>query len=448
MIPVYLSEIYELFGQRLCGEDKLITGVSTDSRSVGVTELFVPIVGEVHDAHKFIPGIKECGATLCEKECGETAFPQIRVDSTVKALGLIAKANAEKINRRVTVSLTGSVGKTTTKEMCALVLSSEYKTCKNVGNLNNHIGVPLTLLSLDKDCEALVCEMGMNHMGEISYLASLLKSDIAVITNVLYSHIENLGSRENIAKAKLEILEGLKPDGTLIINGDEPLLSGLDIPQRIIRVGMSDGCDVTADNIRTSSEGVVFDCTVLGERVEVKLPVPGRHNVQNAMTAIALGYASGIAPEKSAKALEGYVPAGMRQRIYNKRNTTVIADCYNAGFESMCAALESMRDMKGDHKSIAVLGDMLELGEMSEELHRRVGRKVAESEVDILFTLGDSARFILEEAKGVESCHFNNKETLARALESYIERDAIILFKASRGMSFEDIIGLCSLTQD
>ena len=448
MIPVKLSEICRTLSCELQSEDITVTGVSTDSRSVAPTEIFVPIVGEKFDAHDFIPTIKVCAATLCEKECADVPFLKIPVGSTVEALGLIARENFRKAGVPLTVSLTGSVGKTTTKEMCALVLARKYKTFKTEGNRNNHIGLPQTLLSLDESVEAFVCEMGMNHFGELSYLAGLFDSDIAMITNIGNAHIENLGSREGILKAKLEILEGLKKDGTLIINGDERLFDGLDIPQRIVRVGLGDKCDVYAENIISHSDGVDFDCVTPVGRVKVSLPVPGKHNVMNALFAMALSFLNVIPLEDAASALGEYVPSGMRQKIYKRLGCTVIADCYNAGVESMKASLEAMCDMRGEHLCIAVLGDMLELGEVSERFHREVGRRVSELKIDILIAFGDKARFIVEEADGVERYYYSDRSEFEKKIMEFLPREPMILFKASRGMEFEKTIASVGLSQE
>lgn len=450
MIPVRLSEICKILGAEFDGEDTLVNGISTDSRTVGKDELFVPIKGENFDAHDFIPKINSAAAALCQRECGKTPFPQIRVKSTVEALGLIGKNNFIKADIPLTVTLTGSVGKTTTKDMCALVLSKKYNTYKTQGNKNNHIGLPQTLLSLEPCHEAFVCEMGMNHAGELSYLCTLVSSDVAIITNIGNSHIENLGSRENIARAKLEILEGLKSDGTLIINGDEPLLDGLDIPQRIVRVGMSDRNDVWSENIASSSDGVVFDCHAFGKKVTVKLPVPGKHNVYNAMLALALGCVLEIDAEASAKALEEYVPSGMRQRIYEKSGCTVIADCYNASIEAMLASLEALHDMSHGRFTVAVLGDMREVGINTEEFHRAVGKKVRECEVSVMLGYGTDIKYTAEEAGGGKTAVrlFDSKESLAEGVRSYIDKNPIILFKAARSMQFEEVIVLANLNQD
>lgn len=450
MIPVSLSEICRILGVEFHGEDTVISGISTDSRTVKGDELFVPIKGETFDAHDFIPKITDAAATLTEYDCGETPFPQIRVKSAVEALGIIGNSNFVKSEIPLTVTLTGSVGKTTTKDMCALVLSTKYNTFKTQGNKNNHVGLPQTLLSLDPSCEAFVCEMGMNHSGEISYLCRFVTADISIITNICNSHIENLGSRENIARAKLEILECLKPDGTLIVNGDEPLLDGLDISQRIVRVGMSDKNDVWADNIETAPDGVTFDCHVFGKTASVRLPIPGRHNVFNALFALALGELAGADLEAAAASLGEYEPSGMRQRIYEKSGCTVIADCYNASVEAMLASLEALRDMSHGRFTVAVLGDMREVGEKSEQFHRAVGRKVRECGVSALLCHGEDIRYTVAEAEvgEAEVRFFDSKEALAEGVLQYIDKNPIILFKAARGMEFEKVIELAHLTQD
>ena len=450
MIPTRLSEICKLLGVEFNGEDTLVKGISTDSRVVGADEIFVPIKGENFDGHDFVSRINSAAAALEERDCGVTPFPRLRVPSTLEALGLIGKNNFEKADIPLTVTLTGSVGKTTTKDMCALVLSKKYNTYKTQGNKNNHIGLPQTLLSLEKEHEAFVCEMGMNHSGELSYLCRFVSSDISLITNIGNSHIENLGSRENIARAKLEILEGLKSDGTLIINGDEPLLEGLDITQKIVRVGMSDKNDVWADNIVTASDGVSFDCHAFDKKVSVKLPIPGRHNVYNAMFAIALGTLAGVELDVAAEALGEYVPSGMRQRIYEKSGCTVIADCYNASVEAMLASLEALRDMSRGRFTVAVLGDMREVGACSEEFHRSVGRKARECNVNVLLCYGEDIKYTAEEAENGtgEVRVFDSKESLAQAVRQYVDKNPIILFKAARSMQFEDVIALSGLNQD
>ncbi len=450
MIPMKLSELSDAIGAQYHGEDVTVSGISTDSRTVSENDLFVTLVGERFDAHDFLCDIKPCAA-VCQRDIQGVDYPVLRVESTLSALGKIASFHAGKCSLSLVLSLTGSVGKTTTKEFCHLVLSKKFKTRKTEGNLNNHIGVPKTLLSLDGDDEALVCEMGMSARGEISYLTSLVKSDIAMITNIGHSHIENLKTRENIALAKLEIIEGLKKDGVLIVNGDEPLLSNPQFSGRIIKAGLSEECDIRAEGIETYPDRVEFDAVIFGDKKHVTLSVAGRHNVYNALFALAAGYAAGVDTHLAVESLLSYKPEGMRQNTYEKNGIFVIADCYNAGVESMCASLEALADMKGERTGVAVLGDMLELGEASERLHRIVGKKAAECRLDAVFAYGDAARFIALEAKegGVGDVRFfDNKESCARELLEYTKKKSAILFKASRGMRCEEIISLSGLSKN
>lgn len=452
MIPAKLSDIAKMLGVDASFEkDVEITGVSTDTRTVLKNEIFLALKGEKFDAHDFLLSLDgKCAAAIGERD-EKVSFPLLKVRSSLEALGLLGKYNISRANLKKTVALTGSVGKTTTKEFLSLVLAQKYDTCKTQGNLNNHIGVPKTLMSVDKYHEALVVEMGMSNKGEISYLSSLVKSDIAIITNIGHSHIENLGSRENIAKAKLEILESLNENGVLVVNGDEELLKNIDTAHQVIRVGFSDGCDVWAENVCAMSNSVEFDAVVFGKRVHTRLACAGKHNVQNALFALCVASLCDIELDVAAAAFEKYTPCGMRQDVYEKDGVLVIADCYNAGVESMCASLQTLEDIKKDRESVAVLGDMLELGAFSETLHREVGRRAAEVGVSCLVTFGNDARFIAEEAAkgGVEKAYFfENKQDAVKVLEEIKKTRPAILFKASRSMKCEEIIEKLSLLKD
>lgn len=453
MIPAKLSEIAKVLGvEANFDQDVEITGVSTDTRTVLKNEIFVALKGEKFDAHDFLSSLEgKCAVAVVEREEQGVSFPLLKVNSSLASLGILGKYNLARANVKKTVALTGSVGKTTTKEFLSLVLAQKYDTCKTQGNLNNHIGVPKTLMSVDKYHEALVVEMGMSNKGEISYLSSFVKSDIAIITNIGHSHIENLKSRENIAKAKLEILESLKDDGVLVVNGDEELLKNINTRQRVIRVGFSQGCEVFAENIKASSDSVEFDAVVFGNRVHARLSCAGKHNVHNALFALCVASLCDIELESAAASFEKYAPCGMRQNVYEKDGVLVIADCYNAGVESMCASLQTLCDIKKDRESVAVLGDMLELGAFCEALHREVGKRAAELGLSCLVTYGDSARFIAEEAAkgGVERVYFfENKDDAVKVLEDIKKNSPAILFKASRSMRCEEIIEKLNLLKD
>lgn len=430
-------------GGRLTGAGSF-TGVYTDSRKPVKGGLFVALEGERFDGHDFIPNASADGAAavMCRKEC-DCSLPVIYVDDTKKALLALASFYRGLFDIPV-VGLTGSVGKTTTKEMTALVLSEKYNTVKTQGNLNNDIGMPMTLFTLEDDTEAAVIEMGMNHKGEISTLTAVSRPDAAIITNIGVSHIENLGSRENILAAKLEILEGMKKGSPLIINGDNDLLSSVENEDyQIIRFGIeNEACDVRAVDVEMNENGT--RCSVLynGQKYHMFVPVAGIHNVYDALSAFAAGVCVGVEPEKAASAIEKYVPAGMRQKTVEKNGIVFIEDCYNASPDSVKAGINTLVGFSAQRK-IAVLGDMLELGSYAETAHRECGKYAAEKGADILFAYGNDSAFTADEAEknGLgEIYHFTDAQMLADKLFAVLEKGDTVLFKASRGMKLENII--------
>lgn len=443
------KQIADIVGGELFGNGSVtVTGVSTDSRRVTENDVFVALRGERFDGNDFLADIDgRVGMAIAQRH-EKVSYPLIVVKDSLEALTALAEYYAKKVMKtHVNLSVTGSVGKTTTKEMISSVLATTYKTAYTKGNLNNHIGVPLTLLSVEEDDGALVCEMGMSHKGEIAHLAGLLDSDVAVITNIGHSHIENLGSREGIRDAKLEILQGLKKGGTLIINGDEPLLDNVALDGRIIRVGLGEHCDLWADNIEMGESHVEYTLHANGKTYPITLSCTGRHNVINSLFAIATGLTVGIELSEIQKGLLNYKSVGMRQNIYFKNGVRVIADCYNAGIESMTASIRMLSELSCQGRRIAVLSDMLELGEVSEGAHLGVGSTVAETGIDLLFTVGEASRLISEKAgeMGVESRHFATKEELAKELKGTLKEGDTVLFKASRSMKLEEVIKLADL---
>lgn len=418
--------------------------VCTDTRKIEDGCLFIAIKGENFDGHDFAAKAIEAGAkaVICEKDCslGEN---QILVESTRQALLDLAGYYRSLFSIPV-IGITGSVGKTTTKEMVHCVMSVKYNTLKNEGNLNNEIGVPLTLFRLEESHEAAVIEMGMSGFGEISRMTAAVKPDVAIISNIGVSHIENLGSREGILKAKLEILEGMKANSPLVINGDDDMLSTVKEEDREVKFyGMNgDNLAFTATDVEIKEDSVSFTALYGGEKTEVNLPFPGKHNVYNALAAASAGEIFGIDPKDSFEALKGYVPSGMRQRINRKCGITFIEDCYNASPDSQAAALAVLGGM-GAKRKIAVIGDMLELGAVSESSHYTVGERVAENNIDMLFTYGERAFATAKGAadKGVEFIKsFTDKAKLSEELVSIIEEGDAVLFKASRGMKLEEVI--------
>lgn len=425
----------------LCGK---FSSVCTDTRKITQGCLFIAIKGENFDGHDFAAKAIENGASavIVEKDCG-LSENQIVVKSTRQALLDLAGYYRSLFNIPV-IGVTGSVGKTTTKEMIHAVMSSKYNTLKNEGNLNNEIGVPLTLFRLEKCHEAAVIEMGMSNFGEISRITKAVKPDVAVISNIGVSHIENLGSRNGILKAKLEILEGMKADAPVIFNADDDMLVTVrPASHPVIYYGIeNENVNYKAENITSKESETELTVGFKGGAGKACLPYPGRHNVYNSLAAVAVGGLFDIEPQDALEALKNYTPAGMRQRINKKNGITFIEDCYNASPDSQAAALAVLSSMNSKRK-IAVIGDMLELGEVSKESHYGVGVKAAENGIDALFTYGERARETAKAAVegGIADVRcFDDKNELSRLLSQYLCEGDAVLFKASRGMKLEDVI--------
>jgi len=415
-------------------EDAPVCGISTDSRTIKRGELFVPLEGKSFDGHEFIRQARENGAVavLSAATLGDSGT--LYVEDTLTALGEIAACYRRKFTAKIT-AVTGSAGKTTTKEMIAAVLSEQYETLKSAGNLNNAIGVPLSVLKLEKKHGAAVFEMGMNHFGEISYVAKIAQPDITVVSNIGTAHIEFLGSREGIRDAKLEILDGLVDGGVFVYNGDEPLLRR-EYNCRTVKFGFSADCDVRAENIRGSENGTAFDVFFGGEKKGMFIPAAGDHNVLNALAAVAVGMEYGISIELIARGIAGFENAGMRQNIFVRDGFKIIDDCYNANPESMAAALNVLAKTETKGRKIAVLGDMRELGRNSPEEHYKLGLLAAES-ADAVFLYGRETIDTLRGAGGIAR-RFATHEALAAALTTFAEPGDTILFKGSRGMRMEN----------
>lgn len=431
---------------QFCGSstnlDGEITKISTDSRDVDENTLFIALIGERFDAHDFIGDVLEKGAkaVVCSKNVGDDERI-IYVENTGKALLDIAHGYRKMFNIPF-IGLTGSVGKTTSKGMIYSVVKKGFDTLRTAGNLNNEIGVPKTLFGLEEHHEAAVIEMGMNHFDEISRLSLTVEPSIAVITNVGTAHIENLGSREGILKAKLEILDGMKKGSTLIINGDNDMLASVKSEDyNILRFGIEgENLYMRAEDIKSDEKGSVFTAVCGDEKATVFVPAVGLHNVYNALCAMCVGKELGFTLEKSAQGVGDFEPEGMRQKITEIKGVTFIEDCYNANPDSMKASLEAMKTLK-NKRSFAVLGDMLELGDFSEKAHRTVGEIAADTGCDFVLTYGECAKLISDEAKsrGVYAENFNDKENIAEFLYENLSEGDVVLFKGSRGMKMEDI---------
>ncbi len=427
-----------------CGVETVLDGfvekISTDSRDVDGATLFIALKGERFDANDFVPDVLNKGAkaVVCSRYEGDDERV-ILVEDTGKALLDIAAGYRQSFNIPF-VALTGSVGKTTTKGMIYAVLSEKFNTLRTEGNLNNEIGVPKTLFRLESSHEAAVIEMGMNHFGEISRLSKTVCPDIGVITNVGTAHIENLGSRNGILKAKSEILDGMKAGSPLVINGDSDILGKVEAEDyMVIRFGL-DGGDVTADNIDPTPLGSGFTVKYKNETARAFVPSQGIHNVYNGLCSIAVGLLLGMTLEECVRGLRNFAPEGMRQKITSVKSMTFIEDCYNANLDSMCAALETLKSLK-IKRTVAVLGDMLELGDFSREAHRRVGEKAFETECALVITFGEAAEEIAKAfiENGGNARAFQDKTELTNYLRETLEAGDTVLFKGSRGMKMEEI---------
>ena len=431
--------------------DTKITSVVTDSREVTGGALFIAIKGDNVDGHRFIKSAVENGAAavvaqeVCD--CGATV---IEVSDTTKAYGDIARYYKEKHNLP-TVSITGSVGKTTTKDMIYSAIAADRCAMKTEKNYNNHIGVPLTVLSIEKEHKTAVIEMGMNHFGEIDYLASIVKPDIAVITNIGMSHIANLGSQEGIFRAKMEITNYFDEHNVLIVNGDDKFLGTLkqeDLKYKLVTYGVSDPeCDVTAHNIISHGlDGVECDIIVDSSEYHVYIDIPGVHNVYNALAAVTAARELGIAPETAIYGIEHVELTGGRLEIVDVNGMKIIKDYYNASPDSVKSALGILSCATQERKA-AILGDILEMGEYAKNAHVDLGDEVVKNKIDLLITAGENANYIADRAKslGMENVHaFGTTDEAAEFAKTALTTGDAVLIKASHGMHFEKVFDAIS----
>lgn len=459
-----MAEVARICGGSFCTFGSVQTkayfnSICTDSREACEGSLFVAISGERVDGHDFIASALSGGADciLCEHipeglTDSKYSFCAVLVDDSIRALGLLAKAY-DRMGEHRKVAITGSVGKTTTKEFVAATLAEGFRVHKTEGNFNSNIGMPLSMLSKREESEISVLEMGMSNFGEIEYLSRIAEPDIAIVTNIGSSHMENLGSREGICRAKMEIVKGLKSGGTLLLNGDEPLLREYSLDGITpIFVGIDTECDVRAVNIRSMIYHTVFDIEYAGGVVKnVTIPAMGNHNVYAALYAFAVGVCVGMDTEQILSGLTNYRPVGMRQNIYNIGDVTVIEDCYNASPESMHAAIGVLRDLyrgRGIGRMTALLGDMYELGNSSESFHEQVGREFADNGGDLLFTFGSSADGIANGAvfggmhneKIFRNNDIKNPALSGEMLLHSLKAGDVLLVKASRGAALERVL--------
>lgn len=447
------------FGGAL-GSEKIVS-LTTSSSDAEEGSIFCAIKGARVNGADFIPDAVERGAVCVltseiPNSVSESsdAFCAVIVDDVIKAIGALA-GWYKGFSDAIFVAITGSVGKTTTKELIASVASIKYKTHKTRGNYNNELGLPLTLLELEPDDKVAVVELGMSARGEISYMSNLVKPDIAIVTNIGTAHLATLGTRENICKAKLEIRDGLKENGVLLINADEPLLienaSELDCNISLMSIYNRKG-DYRALNIRTGSEGLTFDMIYDNKAVtNIEIPLLGKHNVYNALAAYAVGAMLGISDELIRRGLSSFVGAEMRQSIYDiGGGITVIDDCYNASPESMRAALDVLSSIaqRKNLRPIALIGDMLELGEYSRLMHDQLGQYAAQCRIAKLFCYGMMSDVVAEAAikKGIRAENVfvcldtRDPQTMANMILDTAKPGDILLVKASRAIHAELVI--------
>lgn len=433
-------------------EDFECENFSKDTRTIQKGDIYIGIKGEMFDGNEFWKQALDNGAeaviiqdieiTEVEKERYSNKII-VKVEDTLKALYEIAKYKRSLYDIPV-IAVTGSVGKTSTKDVIASVVSSKYKTLKTEGNNNNNIGLPLTILKL-KDHEAMVVEMGMNHFGEISLLTDIARPTLAVITNIGTSHIGNLGSRENILKAKLEILEGMIVPKIIINNDNDLLRKWYEKNKNKIEIhtfGIQNESELTAKDIKLKEESSEFLAKSPSGLVKINVPVGGEHFVYNALCAIEVGHILGIADDNIKKGIEKFELTKKRMDIKKLANGAIlINDAYNASYESMKASLNFLARHTGKRK-IAVLGDMFELGEYTEELHRNVGKEVVKNGIDILICSGENSKYIIEEAKkskNLKIYFMNNNEQIVEKLTQELRNGDVVLVKASNGMKFFEI---------
>ena len=423
-----------------------VTAISTDSRKVVPGCLFLPWVGEKFDGHDFIDMALDKGAAGClcarlPRDIRPDKF-YIKVDDTRLALRAMASVYREKFDIPF-VQITGSVGKTTTKEMIAAVLGAKFRTLKTPENFNNDIGTPLTLFGLGPEHEAAVIETGMNHFGEIEYLGALVRPDVAVISNIGDAHIEFLGSREGILKAKCEIFEHLKEGGLVVLNGDDALLDTVQVPFRTVRCGQSGHCQARITEIADHGvDGIT--CTVVTEKdtYALTVPAPGAYMAYSASIAVAVGEELGLSHEEIVRGVAAYEPAGSRMRVVHlPEGRILLDDCYNANPQSVTAALEVLAKTECDRR-VAVLGDMGELGALTDQAHYNMGALAAMLGIDFVVAVGEKATRIADGTaqSGGEVLHFSTKEEALKTLKEELKPATAMLVKASHAMHFGALV--------
>lgn len=422
-------------------KDDEINFFSQDSRQMKNGGMYIPLKGERFDGHNFIESAFQTGAQaiISEKNVKYEDKTVIKVKDTYQALKDMASYLRNHRPVKV-VGVTGSVGKTSTRDMVYSVVKQKYKTLKTEGNYNNEIGLPLTILRYH-DEEILVLEMGMNHLQEMSRLSMIARPDIACITNVGTAHIGELGSRENILKAKLEITDGMKEGSTLIINQDNDMLQTVELPHlNVVRVGKGKEASIQASHIILEETKSSFEVEYQGKKEIIEVPVQGEHNISNALIAIAVGIALNISLEDIKKGIQEFKLTKNRMDILEKNHKTVIDGTYNASVDSMKSSIDVLANYK--KRKVAILADMLELGDYSQQLHEEVGSYVASKGIDILVCVGKEAKYIYQKARESmkDVYYFESNQEVIDRLDELLKEDDVILVKGSHSMNLKEVV--------
>ena len=425
--------------------ETMASGYSIDSRSLGPGQLFFAVKGERLEGHDFVEHALEkgaVGAVVRKDELHRYSHPRqlLAVDNTLAALQTLAAA-VRKVWGKPLVAVTGSAGKTTTKEAIAHVLSSRFRVLKSEGNFNNHFGLPLMLLKLEPEYDIAVIEMGMSHAGEIRALAKIAQPDVGVVTNVAPVHLEFFDSLAEIARAKYELIESLPATGTAVLNGDDEYVSqfGRGFRGKVVRYGVGATADVRAENIQSKgAQGTEFDALIGGRREHATLPLVGEHNVLNSLAAVAVGVERGLQPSEAMAALSTLSPAEKRGQVLQVGNITVINDCYNSNPKALQAMVDALAAMPAKRR-IVVAGEMLELGPAGEEMHQRAGQHIAEKKIDAVLGVRGLAQFLVHGAKqsGTQAEFVASSEEAGEWLAREARDGDMILLKGSRGVKLE-----------
>lgn len=438
-----LGEIAKACGGEYIGDKARIldtvSNVVIDSRRVTDGSLFVAIKGERTDGHLYIEKAYDMGAVcVISEQKVDYDEPYILVESSERAIKGIAEAYRAKFPNIEVVGITGSVGKTSTKEMMAAVLSKKYVVHKTQGNFNNELGVPLTLLAMPEDTEVAVVEMGINHFGEMTRLSKMVRPTVCVLTNIGCCHLENLGDRDGVLKAKTEMFTYMAEDAEIVVNGDDDKLATVE--NVTFTFGLGSGNDFYAEDITNNGENSIsFTACFGGERYGAVVPALGNHMAVNAMCAAAVGTALNMEPRDIIEGFKDYAPVGGRARLVETELVKVIDDCYNANPNSVKAALDTLKTMNAKRR-VAVLGDMKELGENERALHKEVGEYAEKCGIDVLITVGELAKGIADGAPSVEKHVYDTVDGALEEIEDILHKDDVVLVKASHSMKFENIV--------